>query len=50
MKQQGVTKNPLKKDEPLKERVLTDLRSIKENKTWYDHFSMPNQLHLQPPR
>jgi len=38
MKQQGVTKNPLKKDEPLKERVLTDLRSIKGNKTLVRSF------------
>jgi len=38
MKQQDVTKKPLKKDESLKERVLTDLRSIKENKTLVRSF------------
>lgn len=32
MKKQGVTKKPLKKDESLKSRVLTDLENIKRNK------------------
>lgn len=32
MKKQGVTKKPLKKNESLKSRVLTDLESIKKNK------------------
>lgn len=32
MKKQGVTKKPLKKDESLKSRVLTDLKFIKNNK------------------
>ena len=38
MKKQGVTKKPLKKDESLKSRVLSDLKSIKNNKKLIKSF------------
>ena len=38
MKKQGVTKKPLKKDESLKSRVLTDLQDIKNNKALVKSF------------
>lgn len=38
MKKQGVTKKPLKKDESLKSRVMTDLKNIKNNKKLVKSF------------
>ena len=38
MKKQGVTKKPLKKDESLKSRVLTDLRAIKQDRKLIQSF------------